>query len=242
MNCAARVAWSLKAMRARQCMRLRMRNLSLWLGLAAVLGAGTARAGLPLPPTDPWNELPVATLETKPANALKLGSVTVWLEFNTLAEVMRVAGVAEIAHFEDDKAAFDWICYDNAALHQRLWFISDTDNGGAQRMVTSVAAQFVYSNSSDGCALLPKTLSKVALDRGVWLDSSEAELAQKLGEPSGVLRDWRSYYSNHRMVQPRTTPNEAGEMQDDIAESSYLNLRVEDGHVVQLIAGKMTGY
>ncbi|MDB5985262.1 MAG: hypothetical protein JWR16_315 [Nevskia sp.] len=212
------------------------------LSIAGFVFAGVTSAA-PLPPSDPWNELPVATLATQPVSALQLGRIKIWLEFNTLADVIKVAGANPIAHFEDDEASYDWLCYDADAHRQRLWFVSDTDMGGEQRMVTSIVAMLVEapSDPSAACPLLPKALSSVALDRAIWLGTRDGELAKKLGEPSSSLRDWQSFYSNHRMLAPRKTPNEEGAMDDDVDESSYLNVRLVDGRVVQLVACKLTG-
>jgi hypothetical protein len=216
------------------------------LGILGCVFASTptsAAPATPRPPSDPWDELPAATLEAQPVSGLTFGKLKVWLEFNTLGDVAKISGSSPLSHYEDNDVSYDWLCYDTEGHHQRLWFISDTDNGGPQHTVTSIEAMRVdaASASTDNCPLISEALAAPELDRGVWLGTSQADLEKKLGEASSSLQDWLSFYANHRMVAARDTPDENGSMEDDVLESSYLNVRVVEGRVVQLVAGKLTG-
>jgi len=213
------------------------------LGCVLTSAPISAAPATPRPPSDPWDELPAATLEAQPVSGLTFGKLKVWLEFNTLADVAKISGSSPLSHYEDNDVSYDWLCYDTEGHRQRLWFISDTDNGGPQHTVTSIEAMLVDNAAAgaESCPLISKALATPELDRAVWLGTTQDDLENKLGAASSSLQDWLSFYANHRMVAARDTPDENGSMEDDVLESSYLNVRVVEGRVVQLVAGKLTG-
>lgn len=70
-------------------------------------------AGTP-PPESPFDAMPwKATMKSRPATGLGMGSLRVRLEKTTLDDVRRAASVGDIAHQGDAGESIYWLCYTN---------------------------------------------------------------------------------------------------------------------------------
>jgi hypothetical protein len=208
--------------------------------LAACLLGEPAHAGDGLPPPAiPADNAAVATLARMPTSRLRLGPLDIVLEETPLPMVQELLSTGAIAQRRSAKQPMSWLCYtyDSDGMRQRIWIISSSDFGEADRVADGVAAEIVDGKSAapDSCPALPAGLP-VWLDRKVWLGLTRDDLVHRLGKPSqerGNILHF-VYDSDVKLVAGRRGPTE------DYLVTSHLMVELRQGRIIRLWASKTT--
>ena len=211
-----------------------MAGLGLALGMSSMI-VGAACAATPPPPA-PFDAITwAATRSQAPVTALRMGGVVVRFEATTLDEVRKAVGTGTIAHAGDAGESLYWLCYTHRAgtRSERVWLVSHGEMGRSTHAVTHIsAARAPTGGATADCPALPPRMTPLALDRGLWLGTSEQAATAALGAPSHRDRDWRSYDAAGKV------PGDCGPAGLD--RMSWLRLRLRNGRVDALSAGQTT--
>jgi hypothetical protein len=146
------------------------------------------------PPTSP---LPVGSLVARsalPTLGVTLGAVRVAPGTTTLAQLRRALGAGDGAREVTERL----LCYTRIVdqRHERLWFVSDSEFGGADEVITRIVATF-GDGDGDGraqaCPVLPAEAASLAFDAGPWLGATTGALPKALGRASLSEGAYRYY-------------------------------------------------
>ena len=81
-----------------------------------------------------------------------------------------------------------WLCYTNlwTTPIERIWFTSHREMGGPEARLMRVTAELLPAGvASADCPALPKTLTPVRLDNGLWLNDLESSVGPLVGASPG---------------------------------------------------------
>ena len=197
--------------------------------------AGTVLAALPPPETPFKDHNWKAVSNSKPSTGLKMGSFSVQFEKTTLAMVRKAAGRGEIAHQGDAGASIYWLCYTVHSKKQteRIWIVAHGEMGGSEHAVTRISSETVETNENEeDCPALPKTLSPVSFDNGLWLGAQKDRALKILGRPSHQKDSWRVFdYASK--VPGNCEP-------DGFDIFNWFEFEIRNGHLDKIHAGQVT--
>jgi len=162
-------------------------------GLAASLSAAAQTP----PPQAPQLSASGVTLEARPSTGLWMGPQHMLLEQTTLYDVQKAAGVGALAdNHADAGAGMRWLCYTDVSTTpiQRIWFMSHREMGGPEARLMGVTAQLLPAGvATADCPALPKALTPLRLDDGLWLNDPESSVGWAVGTRSISDEEWQRF-------------------------------------------------
>jgi hypothetical protein len=210
-------------------------------GIALLVPAALAFAVSPPPPRAASDAITVAPRMAKDhVRDLRLGEFTAHFEKTPLEEIRAKLGGNAISHAGDASESIRWLCY--SLPGQILWLISNP-MGGTDAHLMQVVAESVQSSDPrlQSCSPVPQTLRPVSLEFG-WLGTSEAELHQKLGQPSGVRGDWQLFFFRSKANGPYQAPGAETPSNVEYDVLAYVEAKLEHGAISGLRASHVTSY
>ena len=170
-------------------------RLSCWIAVALAGGLAPAFAQPAVAPP-PWPRGDPPPLGTDPVRPLKLGTVRVTLNANTLADVQRALGVGEMTTHGKGTEALDWLCYTIAdgETPQRLWLTSSELVGGGKIDGVTAIELKPGEKASPGCPDLPARFRPVRFEDGLWLGALSADQRHALGVPAHGTAAWSGLF------------------------------------------------
>jgi hypothetical protein len=170
-------------------------RLSCWIAAALACGLAPSFAQpIAAPPAWPRGDPP--PLVSDPVHPLKLGTVRVTLNANTLGEVQRALGVGEMTTHGKGTEALDWLCYTivDGEAPQRLWLTSSELVGGGKIDGVTAIELGAGEKASPGCPELPARFRPVRFEDGLWLGTLSAEQRRAMGVPAHGTAAWSGLY------------------------------------------------
>ena len=200
-------------------------------GCASIAGAVEA------PPRSPFDSIDwPMTMRFAPSKGAVLGRFQITFERTTLDAIRAEVGMGAVSHSGGGADSLLWLCYTvaTATRRERLWIASSAEMGGSNHAVTLVTAVVVDAVGSDpDCPLLPKRLTPVALDHGIWLGSSSRDLTRSLGTPSHVAAPWNVYDFLSKVAGN-------GKCDGGYDRINWLDAKLNGRAVIEISAGQVT--
>jgi hypothetical protein len=119
------------------------------------------------------------------------------LEKTTIYDVQKAARVGDVVHNHADAGnGMRWLCYTNVwtTPAERIWFTSHMEMGGPQANLMGVTAELLPAGvaTADRPAL-PKALTPLRLDNGLWLNDPESSIGTAVGTSSPSDEEWQQF-------------------------------------------------
>jgi hypothetical protein len=174
------------------------------------------------------------SMRSAPARGINLGDYRIRFERTPLRDVMAKMGVGTILHSGDGAEGTEWLCYTRGepGHMERLWLLSNSemDSGtvGAIQAVSLTAQEIPVD-----CPRLPTQFTTVSLEPEMWLGATTADLEKRFGRPSHKQGAWQSYDFQTKVPVD-------GKCDGGYDRSSTLDVRTQDGIIVQIGAGQGT--
>lgn len=199
---------------------------------AAALSAGLCLAEAP-PVVPEWSAERGLSSKPPAGTGITLGSLRITLEQTKLTQVQQALG-GRIAHHGDAGDSLYWLCYTLPEMKQRLWLAYDEMGAGS---INHIYAAVSTQPASQSCPV-PKVAIKQppALDNGLWLGATQAQVNSTLGKPTLRHGRWQTF------LQWRKQPSVH---QGKKVESDLLNdvdLTMSNGRVNVLHAHQVESY
>ncbi len=178
-----------------------MRRIKVFAWSAALVAVGTAIRSLPVAAATPPPETPQLarldiTLQAKPSTGLWMGNLHVVLEQTTLFEVQKAVTDGAIVSQGDAGEGISWLCYTNpwSPTPERIWIFTHNEMGGPERRVMGVTAQLLPAGlASADCPALPKALTPVRIDNGLWLNDPVQAVGNALHAAVDPGQEWQHF-------------------------------------------------
>jgi hypothetical protein len=162
-------------------------------GLAASLSAAAQTS----PPQAPQLSAPGVKLEVRPSTGLWMGPEHILLEQTTLYEVRKAAGVGTLTdNHADAGGGMRWLCYTDVSTMpiERIWLTSHREMGGSEARLMGVTAELLPAGVATlDCPALPKALTPLRLDDGLWLNDPESSVGWAVGTRSTSDEEWQQF-------------------------------------------------
>jgi hypothetical protein len=213
---------------------MRRSVIVMLFGLAASLSAAAETP----PPQAPQLSVPGVRLETRPSTGLWMGSKHILLEQTTLYDVQKAAGAGALANNHADAGAgMRWLCYTNlwTTPIERIWFTSHREMGGPEARLMRVTAELLPAGvASADCPALPKTLTPVRLDNGLWLNDLESSVEPLVGASIASDEEWQQFGYAGKV------PGSGGCAPDGFDQLNGLTVQVRTGRVSFIVISQVT--
>ena len=101
-----------------------------------------------------------------------------------------------IEHSQSDTGGgMSWLCFTilGDRYRQRIWVVSDDEFGGTEKLVTGVYVVPIGKNVGETTVCPKLSLKRASLDNGVWLNSSQRQLAVATDAPEVAAKGWWRY-------------------------------------------------
>jgi hypothetical protein len=203
-------------------------------GLAASLFA----AGETPPPQAAQLSAPGVTLETRPSTGLWMGPKHMLLEQTTLYEVQKAAGVGALADNHGDAGlGMRWLCYTDVwtTPTERIWLTSHREMGGPEARLMGVTAQLLPAGvATADCPALPKALTPLRLDNGLWLNDLESSVGPLVGASIASDEEWQQFGYASKV------PGSGGCAPDGFDQLNGLTVQIRTGRVSFIVIYQVT--
>jgi len=177
-----------------------MRRMKVFTRATAVIAVDailslTVAAATPPPGTPQLAGTRIA-LQAKPSTGLWMGTFHVVLEQTPLLEVRNAVGVGAVSNQGEAGEGISWLCYTNlsSSFPERIWISTHREMGGPEQRVMGVTAQLLGENlANPDCPALPRALTPLRIDNGLWLNVTAPEVATTLHTAIGAGREWQQF-------------------------------------------------
>jgi hypothetical protein len=122
--------------------------------------------------------------------------VHVILEQTTLTAVRNVVAAGSISSQGEAGEGISWLCYTNLSspIPEQIWISSGNEMGGPERRVMGVTAQLLLEGLvTADCPALPRALTPVRIDNGLWLNDTVRAVADGLHTPVNEGQEWQQF-------------------------------------------------
>jgi hypothetical protein len=203
-------------------------------GLAASLSAAAQTP----PPQAPQLSAPGVRLKTRPSTGLWMGPKHMLLEQTTLYDLQKAAGVGALAdNHADAGLGMRWLCYSNlwTTPTERIWFTSRRKMGGPEARLMGVTAELLPAGvATADCPALPKALTPLRLDNGLWLNDLESSVGSLVGASIASDEEWQQFGYAGKV------PGSGGCAPDGFDQLNGLTVQVRTGRVSFIVIYQVT--